>query len=167
MVTDIGQEWGVIGEDNNDWHTDSAWSPEEYALLNFPDTISLAGTYLEDTTGWNIGPGIHEMPQNISVIYPNPNSGSGVLVFRILGFAKVKVVIVDKDYNRLFTYAGKVTNANILVDFSDSVKYLSGTTYRMFYTFSVTDSLNYYKGHGDILICRDVSYDACLQFVQK
>ena len=34
-------------------------------------------------------------------------------------------------------------------------QYASGQVLRVYYTFSAEDALNFYKGHGDILICRD------------
>lgn len=41
---------GVWGIDDGDWSTDSLWTEQEYQILNFPDTLSLENTYIEDTT---------------------------------------------------------------------------------------------------------------------
>jgi hypothetical protein len=63
------------------------------------------------------------------------------------------------------TYVNK-TDAPVLVtlDFSDSIKFQDGI-YRMYYSFSAKDSLNFYKGHGDILICRGNNWQDCQKMV--
>jgi len=166
VVTDeVGNALGTWGTEDGDWGTDANWSPSEYELLNFPDTISLDGTYIRDTTGWNIGPGIHEQPYNIVIAFPNPVKEYPILVYRGLGLLKFKTTIVDKYYNRLYTYACKDSAANIHLDFSDTIKFQSGTIYRMYYTLSTKDSLNFYKGHGDILICRESAHQDCQKYV--
>jgi len=165
VIDDIGQQIARWGTDDGDWKTDNSWSEEEFALINFPDTINLDGTYIKDTTGWNTGSGIHEQPQNIVIVYPNPANNEQILVYRGLGLLKFKVTIVDKYFNRLFIYACKDSISNIHLDFSDSTKFQNGTIYRMYYSLSATDSLNFYKGHGDILICRESELQDCQKFV--
>jgi len=165
VINEIGQPMGTWGTDDGDWKTDGSWSEEEFTLLEFPDTISLDGTYITDTTGWNTGSGIHEQPQNIVIVYPNPASNGQILVFRGIGLLKFKVAIVDKYFNRVFTYACKDSDLNVHLDFSDSSKFQNGTIYRMYYSLSATDSLNFYKGHGDILICRESELQDCQKFV--
>jgi hypothetical protein len=165
VINTDGMEMGTWGTDDGDWETDAAWTASEYGLLNFPDTISLDGTYIKDTIGWNIGPGIHEQPRNVVIVYPNPAYNQQVLVFRGLGWLKFKATIVDKNYNRLFTFTCKNSNASVVLDLSDSVKFQNGTIYRLFYSLSARDSLNFYKGHGDILICRENSLQDCRKFV--
>jgi len=166
VINEIGQIMGTWGTEDGDWGTDANWSPLEYELLNFPDTISLDGTFVRDTAGWNIGPGIHEQPQNSVLVFPNPVQSRTTLEFHGLGLLKFKAAIVDKYYNRMKTYVNK-TDAPVLVmlDFSDSTKFQSGNIYRMYYSFSAKDSLNFYKGHGDILICRENNSQDCRKFV--
>jgi len=165
VTNDIGQVLGTWGTEDGDWGTDATWSSDEYELLNFPDTISLVGTYIKDTTGWNIGPGIHEQPQNSVLVFPNPVQSRATLEFHGLGLLKFNAVIVDKYYNRMKTYVNK-TDAPVLVtlDFSDSIKFQDGV-YRMYYSFSAKDSLNFYKGHGDILVCRGAIWQECKNLV--
>lgn len=165
VVNDIGEILGTWGTEDNDWGTDSIWTTGEYNLLNFPDTISMDGTYVKDTTGWNIGPGIHEQPFNIVIVYPVPVKTKVMLTYCGLGLLKVKATIVDKYYNRIFTFARKASSAGILLDFSDSTKFPNGTIYRLYYSLSAKDSMNFYKGHGDILICREKTLDGCKNFV--
>ncbi len=156
---------GIWGKDDGDWRTDSIWSDEEFSLLNFPDTIDLSGTFLKDTTGWNTGPGIHEKPQNIVIVYPNPTKFFQFMVFRGLGFLKLKVTIVDKCHNRIFSYACKDSISNVQLDFSDTTRFKNGTMYRLYYSLSAIGHLNFHKGHGDILICREGELQDCQKFV--
>jgi hypothetical protein len=165
VINDAGTILGTWGTEDGDWGTDANWTTDEYELLNFPDTLSLDGTYIEDTTGWNIGPGTHEQPKNMVIVYPNPVLNQAMLVCKGFGNLKVKAVIVDKYYNRLTTFAYKWTGlVESLLNFSDSIKFKNGV-YRMFYSFSTKDSINFYKGHGDILICREQSWQDCKSLV--
>jgi hypothetical protein len=161
-----GQHTGLLGIDDGDWRTDDHWSSSEYELLNFPDTVSLNGTFIKDTTGWNNSPGINEHPRNIVCVFPNPVNDYPMLVFRGIGLLKFKATIVDKYFNRLFTFVCKDSISNTIIDLSDSTKFQDRTIYRMYYSFSTTDSLNFYKGHGDILICNDCTLEECLEIAQ-
>jgi hypothetical protein len=165
VINDMGQVMGTWGTEDGDWGTDSVWSAGEYELLNFPDTISLDGTFLKDTSGWNIGPGIHEQPQNVVIVYPNPVKNTPTLIYHGLGLLKFKATIVDKYYHRMFTYACKDSLAYMHLDLSDSTKFVSGTIYRLYYSISAKDSVNFIKGHGDILICRENAVQDCQKFV--
>jgi hypothetical protein len=78
---------------------------------------------------------------------------------------KFKATIVDKYYKRIFNFACKDSSANFRIDLSDSAKFQAGTIYRMYYSLSAKDSLNFYKGHGDILICRENNLQDCKKFV--
>jgi len=165
VTNEVGQVLGIWGTEDGDWKTDANWSASEYELLNFPDTVSLDGTFISDTAGWNIGPGIHEQPQNFVSAFPNPFADRTTLVFGNFGYLKLKVAIVDKYYNRLGTFSLK-WNGLVLhtLDLSDSLKYQNGV-YRIYYSFSATDSLNFYKGHGDILICKGPTWQECKNLV--
>jgi hypothetical protein len=167
VVTNEGGEvLGTWGTEDGDWGNDINWSNNEYELLNFPDTISLDGTFVADTTGWNIGPGVHQQPRNFVIAYPNPLLNGATLVLQGIGNLKCKAAIVDKNYHRLKTYAGKWNGLlEIMVDLSDSTTFQDKTMYRIFYSFSAKDSLNFYKGHGDILVCREPTMNDCRQAV--
>ncbi|MFK5857192.1 MAG: hypothetical protein QM503_13765 [Bacteroidota bacterium] len=154
--------WGI---DDGDWSTDVFWSEEEFNLLDFPDTVSLDNTYIKDTTGWNTGTGIPEIPHNFVVAYPNPVNNKLIMIFRGLGLLKFKATIVDKYYNSVFTYVCKDSSTVLQLDVSDSTIFQNGTIYRMYYSFSAKDSLNFFKGHGDILICRESGLQECQKYV--
>jgi hypothetical protein len=157
------ETWGT---DDGDWGVDQNWNDEEYSLLSFPDTVNLDGTFVKDTTGWNNGTGIHERPENIVIVYPNPTADKQRLTFKGIGFLKFKAIIVDQYFNSISTFVSKDSITHFDVDFSDSVEFPNGSVYRMYYTLSATDSLDFYKGHGDILICRENDLQACQKFVQ-
>jgi len=166
MTDDMGNTIANLGVNDGDWKNDNSWTTSEYALLNFTDTVSLTGTFVKDTTGWNIGPGIHEQPFNRATAFPNPGRDVIRVYFSGFGFLKYKAVLVDKNYNRLATFCARdSSHVFINLNLSDSAKYKSGVLYRLFYSFSAADSVNYYKGHGDIMICRGYSLNDCLQFV--
>ena len=165
VTDDIGITMGTWGNEDGDWKTDSTWTSAEFNLLNFPDTISLEGTYVKDTIGWDSVRGIHERPCNLVVVFPNPVADYLALLYKGLGLLKFKAVIVDKYYNRLLTFCCKDSSAYFHPDFSDTTKFLNGTIYRMYYSLSAKDSLNFYKGHGDILICREHALQDCQKYV--
>ena len=154
--------WGV---DDGDWGVDNDWTELEYGLLAYTDTVSLDGTFVKDTTDWSNGSGIHERPENIVIAYPNPVSNNQRITFKGIGLLKFKGIIVDQNYNDLFTFVIKDSIAHFNVDFSDPEKFPNGSIYRLYYTLSATDSLNFYKGHGDILICRESDQQECKKFV--
>jgi len=165
VIDEGGEILGTWGTEDGDWGTDAHWTTDEYGLLNFPDTISLEGTYISDTTGWNNVPG-NQQPQNLVIVYPNPTKNMAVLVSKCFGNIKLKAVIVDKYYNRLKTFAIKWGGlVECTIDLSDSTKFQSGNLYRLYYAFSSKDSVNFFKGHGDILICRDPVTSDCKKFV--
>ena len=155
--------WGV---DDGDWGIDDHWTDEEYILLAFLDTINLDGTFVKDTTGWNNGAGIHERPENVVIAYPNPTDGLQRITYKGIGLLKFKGIVVDRHYNSLFTFVCKDSIAHFNLDFSDPEQFPNGSIYRLYYTLSATDSLNFYKGHGDILICRESDQQECKKFIQ-
>ena len=163
-IDETGMPIGSWGVEDGDWKTDSCWSEEEYHLLNFPDTVSLDNTFIEDTIGWNAGTGIHEQPKNMVIAYPNPVSNRLTICYSGFGLLKFKVAIVDKYFNTVFTYASK-NDTPIQLDISDPTIFQDGSIYRMYYSLSVKDSVNFYKGHGDILICRKSESQECKKFV--
>jgi len=165
VINDVGAVMGTWGTEDGDWGTDASWPSDVYDLLNFPDTVSLDRTYVKDTTGWDIGPGIHEIPKNFVIVYPNPVQSQLMLVCSGIGYLKFKAVLVDKYYHRLMTFAFKwngLVEKNL--DFSDSTVF-KNDLYRLYYTFSAKDSVNFYKGHGDILICRETNWQDCKSLV--
>ena len=165
VINSNGEIMGEWGTDDGDWGNDATWSAEEFQLLNFQDTVSLSGTYVRDTVGWNIGPGIHVQPHNEVLSFTNPAASQQYLVYFGLGLLKFKAVIVDKYFNPLFTYCSRDSGRVVHIDLSDSTKFQNGVICRMYYSFSATDSLHFYKGHGDILICREQTLNDCRKYV--
>ncbi len=152
------------GHDDGDWEEDENWTEEEYALLDFMDTVSISGTFLKDTSEWN-GTGIGEIYRNEVIAFPNPAINNLNMIARGLGLVKFKANIVDKYHNSLFTYACKDSTRIISLDVTDSSIFEDGEIYRLYYSLSVEDNLNFYKGHGDILICREDLPQECEKYV--
>lgn len=168
-ATDIqGQLMGYFGEDGfdaEDWKYDSVWTAKELETVSFDDSITLEGTYM-DFDG--------EIPycrRNTCVVaYPNPTSQVIAFYFRFSGIAKVKGCIVDSTLKPLATFSAK----DSIVQFHFILgqypgyenKFEPGILYRLYYSCSTKDSLNFHKGHGDIMWC-DEPYpiSECLKFI--
>jgi hypothetical protein len=162
---DIGNTLAFWGTDDGDWGQDYGWKSQEYDVLIYPDTIDLGGTYFKDTTGWEQGPGIHEQPVNRIFLYPNPANYMVSIGFHALGNVKFKMAIVDQAGNRLCTWCVKDSMAFTHIDLSDQAKFMPGNLYRFYYSMSAGDNMNYYKGHGDLLICHEPSIYDCEKYV--
>jgi hypothetical protein len=165
VINEVGNQMGTWGTEDGDWSNDSIWAAKEFTVLDFPDTVNLDGTFLKDTTGWNNGSGIQEQPHNGVDVFPNPIWDHQWLYFVSIGCVKFKAAIVDQDFNRLFTYVSKDSSGILKMDLSDTTKFLPGKLYRMYYSLSAKDSINYYKGHGDILICHEPVFQDCAKYV--
>lgn len=162
MKTSSGNPAGTLGDnDLNDWQEDDSWSEREYALLAYEDTVSLENTAESDVSIF---------------VYPNPTSDYFTFRYQASNRVKFKMVLVDESFNVL----EKLSSSGEFISFSFDVEkyfsekgpevlkaqsfgpgtfftdqYASGQILRVYYTFSAEDALNFYKGHGDILICRD------------
>jgi hypothetical protein len=163
-----GSLMGYFGENTyaaEDWKYDSIWTAKEWELMNFEDSISLEGTSMDFEA---ILP--HHQGNTFVASFPNPTAGIISFYFQFTGLAKVKMCIVDSTMTRLFTYSGKdsLVRINYLLEQEpgSETKYEPGVLYRLYYTCSTTDSLNFYKGHGDIMWC-DEPYPIleCLDFI--
>jgi hypothetical protein len=75
--------------------------------------------------------------------------------------------MVDREMNVVFehTYIDSDTSWTIL-DFSDTAKFVEGEVYRLHYTMSVAGNENFYKGHGDILMCSRLQ-SQCLEYLEE
>ncbi len=157
---ELGNHTGTYGgTDDNDWSYDSLWTPETWAILNFPDTVGLAGTFLYPTYA---APG----PIQLS-FFPNPVNQNTNAYLILPGKIKVKMALMDREMNVIFkhVYIDSDTSWTIL-DFSDTTKFVEGEVYRLIYTMSVDGDENFYKGHGDILMCSKLQ-SQCLDYLEE
>jgi hypothetical protein len=70
------------------------------------------------------------------------------------GRLKVKLALVDQTMATILTFSYKDEGISMVsLDFSDTVKFVEGEVYRLYYTFSVEGNEHFYKGHGDVLMC--------------
>lgn len=159
---EFGQTMGIFGgPDDNDWKYDSAWTPEIHALLNFNDSVDLTGTYLDSSYISGIEPG-----EILFNFFPNPVRSIAIIYIILPGHVKVKMALVDSCYNSVLTHSFKDSDtAWIGLDMRDDSRFNEGVVYRMFYTMSVEGNIDFYKGHGDILMCEDLPPNTCLRFI--
>lgn len=156
VVTDeVGQQLGIYGADDNDWKNDPTWSRDIYNILNFSDTVSVAGTYPGDTAVLNV----FMVPA-----YPNPANFSIDLFLKVPGCYKFKMALVDSYYNLLYTYCAKLNSGcyHVMINLEDTVKFKPKTIYRLFYRYSTEANVDFFKGHGDIMVCR--SAENCISW---
>lgn len=161
MTDAMGQRIGNLGDnDLNDWQYDEVWNEKEYALLDFKDTLLLTNTKKAEVS---VG------------VYPNPNSDFFSFYFHASNKVKFKMVLVNESFEVLeqFSTIGEHYAFHLDVDnfflingykvlkaqnFGPNVihtdQYADGEILRLYYSFSAEGSPNFYKGHGDILICR-------------
>jgi len=165
MIDQFGEITGTLGQDDGDWIHEDVWTDEEYALLDFPDTVSLDGTFITDTSNDSGGTLIDPVYFNKVSFYPIPVMETGFVDFWYQGYVKFKMAIVDQSFNSLLTYSCKDTFRIFSIDFSDTVLYATGEIYRMYYSLSITDSLHFYKGHGDFFVCHDMDEESCIDMV--
>jgi hypothetical protein len=147
FTDEVGNSLGTYGgTDDNDWQHDSTWTEAIWDILNFQDTVDLAGTYLHQT---------YFAPEDIFFsFFPNPVATTSSAYIRMPGRLKVKMAMVDEKMNVVQTYAYQDQDTSwVFLDFSDTAKFIEGEVYRLYYTFSVEGNEHFYKGHGDVLMC--------------
>ncbi|HTX89355.1 MAG TPA: hypothetical protein VMC08_10225 [Bacteroidales bacterium] len=160
-TNEIGQILGNVGHEDGDWSKDSLWTQDEENILSYPDTVTLDGTWIPPMNK----PGDRGIG-NIILGFPNPLSSQAILYYYTGGVVKLKFAVVDHYYNRLFTWCHKVTGTTeVNLDLSDSTKFKNGEIYRLYYSMSASGHLEFWKGHGDLLICRGLSTADCYSHV--
>jgi hypothetical protein len=144
---EYGNDLGIYGgSDDNDWQFDETWTEETWGIMDFEDTIDLSGTYLNQT---------YFAPENIQfTFFPNPVANYAIPHIIMPGRLKVKIAMVAKNLNTVFHISYKDQDTSMFnLDLSDTVKFIEGDVYRVYYTFSVEGMEDFYKGHGDVLMC--------------
>lgn len=166
FTSETGDPLGTYGgKDDNDWKHDPSWSPEIYNLMNFNDSVDLSGTYLDST----YIPG-NDPPEIQFIFFPNPVADMASVYIIMPGQIKVKLVIVDSNLNTLLKYSYKKSDtAWVWLDLKDESRFVEGDVYRLYYTMSVDGNIDFYRGHGDILMCwdRPPQYPStCLKYLE-
>ncbi|MCX6248728.1 MAG: hypothetical protein NTW10_13470 [Bacteroidetes bacterium] len=154
VTSGFGDHLGVWGTEDGDWSYDASWTSQETAVLNFPDSVNLDGTYIDTSTY-----------HSEVIAFPNPTTGNLFLHFQLPGRMKLKTAIVDKNFNRLITESIKWTGNFETGEFLDDATLFPDGIYRLYYSFSATNHVNFYKGHGDILVCRMANWADCQSIV--
>jgi hypothetical protein len=159
FTDEVGNSLGTYGgEDDNDWKSDSVWTQEILDIMSFQDTVDLSGTYLNQTFA------AEEIQFNF---FPNPVASVTSARIEMPGRLKVKMAMVDEKLNIVQTFAYKDQDISwVFLDFSDTARFVEGEVYRMYYTFSVEGNENFYKGHGDVLMCYQRPANLCLGYLE-
>lgn len=166
FTSEGGQPLGTYGgKDDNDWKYDADWAQKVYDLMDFDDTVDLAGTYLDSSYIPSDDP-----PEIKFAFFPNPVADMASVYIILPGMIKVKLAIVDSNLNPLLTYSYKKSDtAWVWLDLKDQSRFIIGEVYRVYYTMSVEGNTDFYKGHGDILMCMDrpPEYEStCLKYIE-
>lgn len=146
IFDDQGQGLGLHGgcTSSPDWGKITLDASEQ-ALLNFSDTISLAGTNATDITGIFAFPCPVKIEQAFSVYSGGSVPGQS---------AKLKIAIVDESLHVVQQLAILTQSGQGLQLYMDPAKYESGKYYRMYYRFSSSGSPSLYEGYGNFLVCK-------------
>jgi hypothetical protein len=158
---EYGNDQGTYGgTDDNDWNYDSTWSQEIWDLLDFNDTVSLSGTYLNSS---------YDPPQQISFyLFPNPVADEASAYILVPGNIKIKMALADHQLKSVSTYCYKGRDTSwVRLVMEDTNTFVEGEVYRLYYTFSVLGRENFYKGHGDVLMCYNRPSNLCLSYLDE
>lgn len=146
IFDDQGQGLGLHGgcTTSPDWGKITLDASEQ-ALLNFSDTISLAGTNATDITGIFAFPCPVKIEQAFSVFSGGSVPGQS---------AKLKIAIIDESLHVVQQLAILTQSGQGLQLYMDPAKYESGKYYRMYYRFSSSVAPSLYEGYGNFLVCK-------------
>jgi hypothetical protein len=166
FTSETGEPLGTFGgKDDNDWKHDLAWAPEIYDLMNFDDSLDLSGTYLDSS--YIAG---NDPPEIPFIFFPNPVATFASVYIILPGQIKVKLVMVDANLKPVLTYSYKKSDtAWVMLDLENQSRFIEGKVYRLYYTMSVEGNMDFYRGHGDILMCGDrpPQYEStCLRYIE-
>lgn len=164
FTDEYGNHLGTYGgPDDNDWGYDSVWDPEVRLMFDWVDPSDLSGTYLD--TSYHSGDDPDMVPINL---FPNPVAGIASFYTLLPGCVNIRLVMVDSTYNQVMTSSlQRCDTVWFGLDLSDGSRFTEGVVYRLFYSFSVEGNPDFYRGHGDILMCEDRPPNTCLRFIEN
>lgn len=140
QITFTDSSGTVVEADTTDWGYDNSWTGGEYKLVSFEDSLKSTDS----------------MPGYVQLSPPFPNPGNGFLLMGVdvERACKMKMVVVDKNFQILYYKSRLFTGGAILTvhDLSNLTALDKGNYYRMYYGFFNSKDSLYYKGHGDLLI---------------
>lgn len=146
LFDEVGQALGLHGNcsSSNDWGALSL-NGAENALLDFSDTVSLAGT----------------LPTSIpnGSIAPNPVVSNQTLHFYLNGESptqniKLKLVVADEMMNVIQQWSLQMNSSGAIALHMDPDKYNSGQYYRLYYRASAQGAPSLLQGYGNFLVCK-------------
>jgi len=142
----VTDESGVITgvTDSTDWTYDDTWTQQEFALVSFKGTDTLATT---DTLTGSI---------EVHPLFPNPCDSSFTLSATAEYPCKMKLAFVNADMEMLqYKFAILATGKNnFAFNFQSLTAFKNNENYRVYYAFCNFKDSIFYKGHGDFRIER-------------
>jgi hypothetical protein len=129
---------------SGDW-TQLPLNAEEAELLNFSDTVSLAGT---------AAAGISQL-----AAFPIPAVRGNPMFFSVRGEiadqpVKIKLAIVDESLNVLVRQALRTAvNGSFAIQWDENL-FQNGQYYRIYYRVSTADNAALFEGYGNVLVCK-------------
>lgn len=160
FTDEMGNHLGNYGgTDDNDWKRDLSWPSEVDDLMKFPDTVQLSGTYLDSA----YVPGQDLIQFHF---FPNPVHSLASVYIILPGHVKVKLALVDHFLKPVMTKVYLDSDTSwVWLDLSDTSQFVEGEVYRMYYILSAEGNEDFYKGHGDILKCRELQFN-CVKYIE-
>ncbi len=147
------------GPDDNDWKFDQSWPSEVDDLMKFPDSVQLSGTYLD--TSYVPGQDLIRFH-----LFPNPVNAFASVYIILPGRAKIKLALVDHFLKPVMTKVYLDSDTSwVWLDLSDTSRFIEGEVYRLYYLMSVEGRQDFYQGHGDVLMCRELPFN-CLKYIE-
>jgi len=129
------QRLGSVGNSSDDYRMEE-WPQWVYDLFTPLDTVNLKGYNKSEVT--------------INALYPNPCANTQTMRLFATQPVNLKIVIIDQFKKVYLLKSMHIWNAqhDIKLDYSE-LNMPANTYYRMFYSFSAEDHLNYSRGHID------------------
>jgi hypothetical protein len=129
------QRLGSVGNSSDDYKMEE-WPQWVYDLFTPMDTVNLKGYTKNEVS--------------ISALYPNPCSNIQKMRVFATQPVNLRIVIIDQ-FKKVYVQKSMhiwAAQHDIELNYAD-LNMPSDTYYRMFYSFSAEDNLNYFRGHID------------------
>jgi hypothetical protein len=144
VITDaLGNQIGLVGSAGVDWQLlDMSQIPQrEQQFLLYPQSLDTSHTTISTVS--------------LFPAYPSPLSGTTTLTFNASDSVILKVTVVNGLGYVLKTAAVKGKGVtSVSLDLSDNNLYPSGTSLRIYYSFSAAAQSNFKVGYGDVKVCK-------------
>lgn len=150
VITDeYGNAVREYGKEDGDWEFNDEFNTEELRLFD-PDFNTVSNYF-----SWSEGEGYSEDSYLSAWAWPNPteNDLTMQMVTGQTAGSKMKIVIVDNNYNSLanFEFQKSLPIVTVTIKLSEINAIEPDKIHRIYYMLKVDDSNTYY-GHGDFVL---------------